>query len=184
MSCSFRRTPAAAILAVAAAFISEGMAPAINSQGHLLYKGANGGGCAAYLIATPAMQKIMSTTIHQDHKVCDLRTDLEVRLHEVIDAPKWGESKRERFVQGLQDAHDSAATTFKMLIDKGMDEVRAKEVFNFVLKSALSDLAEDYEIEVKWPSEIRTLAHTANSNRPPTNKAHRQRVLDRQTATA
>ena len=56
MSCSIRRTPSAAILAVAAAFISGGMAPAINSKGELLYK-TSGGGCAAYLVATPEMQK-------------------------------------------------------------------------------------------------------------------------------
>ena len=130
------------------------------------------------------MQKIMSTTIHQNHKVCDLRTDMDVRLHEVIDAPRWSESRREGFVQGLQDAHDFAATTFKTLIDRGMDEVRAKEIFNFVLKSTLNDLADEFDVEVKWPSEVRTLAHAANSNRPPSNKAHRQRVLDRQTATA
>lgn len=183
MSCSFRRTPSAAILAVAAAFISGGMAPAINSNGDLLYK-SNGGGCAAYLIATPEMQKIMSATIHQNHKVCDLRTDLDVRLHEVIDAPRWSEQRRERFVQGLQDAHDSAATTFKTLIDKGMDEVRAKEIFNFVLKSALNDLADEFDVEVKWPSEVRTLAHAANSNRPPSSKDHRKRVLERQTVIA
>lgn len=183
MSCSFRRTPSAAILAVAAAFISGGMAPAINSNGDLLYK-SKGGGCAAYLIATPEMQKIMATTIHQNHKVCDLRTDLDVRLHEVIDAPTWSERRREGFVQGLQNAHDSAATTFKTLIDKGMDEVEAKEIFNFILKSALDDLANGYEVEVKWPGEIRTLAHKANSNRPPSSKEHRKRVLERQTTTA
>lgn len=180
MSCSFRRTPSAAILAVAAAFISGGMDPAINANGELLYKTA-GGGCAAYLIATPEMQKIMAMTTHQKHNVCGLRTDLEVRVSDVIIATNWTESEREMFVQGLQDAHDSAAKVFKTLIDYGMDKISAKQIFNFALKSALNDLASEYDIKVKWPNEITKLAHKANSNRPPTRKNHRKQVLEHQT---
>jgi hypothetical protein len=181
MSCSFRRTPSNAILAIASAFILGGMAPAINSNGDLLYQ-SGGGGCAAYLIATPEMQKIMATTTHQKHKVCDLRTDLNVRLHEVIDAPSWSQSERELFVQGLQNAHDKAAQTFKTMIDYGMDEVVAKNIFNFTLKSVLTDLANEYKTEIRWPKKISSLAHSANDNRSPSKKTHRQRILDRQTA--
>ncbi len=171
------RTPSAAILAVASAFIVGGMAPAIDSNGTLLYKTAHGG-CAAYLVASPEMQKIMANYTHQQANVCDL-SDKEVRLSDMINAPTWGNAQRERFVQGLQNAHDKAAVAFKTLIEAGIGEVEAKSLFNFILHAELENLATAYGVKVAWPTAVKKTAHAANNGRPPSSPSHRRAVLDR-----
>ena len=175
------RTPSVAILAVASAFIIGGMAPAIDSDGNLLYKTA-GGGCAAYLVASPEMQKIIANYTHQQANVCDLG-DKEVRLSDMINAPTWYEEKRERFVQGLQNAHDKAAVAFKTLIEAGIGEAESKSIFNFVLHAELENLAAEYGVKVAWPSSVTKTAHAANSGRPPASVSHRRAILDRVRAT-
>lgn len=173
------RTPSAAILAVASAFIIEGMVPAIDSNGDLLYKtGNNGSGCAAYLIASPEMQKIMANYTHQQANVCDL-SNKEVYVSDMINAPTWNQAKRERFVLGLQDAHDKAAVAFKTLIEAGIEEAEAKSLFNFILHAELENLATEYGVKVAWPTAVKKTAHAANSGRPPSSPSHRRAVLDR-----
>ncbi len=178
--CSIGRTPAQAILAIATAFMVDGMKPAIDKKGTLLYQ-YEGGGCAAYLIASDDMKKIMSTTTHDKHNVCELRTDLDVRLHEMITHRKWDDVQKESFVQGLQGAHDTAAITYKNLLDSNMSEPEAKKTFNFVLKANLERLAKAFKVELEWPSSFDAIfksndliSHKKNDGRPPSAKAHKK----------
>ena len=129
------------------------------------------------------MQKIIANYTHQQANVCDLG-DKEVRLSDMINAPTWYEEKRERFVQGLQNAHDKAAVAFKTLIEAGIGEAESKSIFNFVLHAELENLAAEYGVKVAWPSSVTKTAHAANSGRPPASVSHRRAILDRVRANA
>lgn len=178
--CSIRQTPIGAILAIASSFMIGGAKPAIDKTGTLLYK-RGGSGCAAYMIASDDMKKIMATTTHDKHNVCQLRTNLNVRLYEMIDAPKWENFKKENFVQDLQYAHDQAAVSYKAFLDGGMSENEAKRSFNFMLKTNLESIAKQYSIKLEWPSnfdavfkEETPVVHQKNEGRPSSRKAHKK----------
>jgi len=166
MSCRLSRTPSEAILLIASTFIVGGMAPAINEDGKLLYKTA-GGGCAAYLVASDEMKKIMSQTDHGQHNVCGLRTDLDVRLHEMIDKNDWEASHKEEFVQSLQDAHDRAAVSYKSLLDSKVSKDEAKKVFNLIFRANLEYTAQKFGVKVEWPESVEKIVHEINNGRPP-----------------
>lgn len=142
--CNQTYTPTDAINAVFNHYVNNGGMPAVDDENRKLYL-LDGIGCAVTVLATPEMRRMLALTNHHSSPACVLH-DQNINLVEIIDAPDWCAGTIRRFMQEIQNAHDTAADEYANAIKAGKNQGLAHDLFCSGLTRELSNVCNSFDL--------------------------------------